>query len=75
MNKTTAKRLAEKYGMEIVRNPITNEAQKLIVESIDLIPELDSLTEEDTRGGEWAECAAATDAYTDREIALHVERV
>lgn len=29
----------------------------------------------DTRGGEWAECAAATDAYTDREIALHVERV
>ena len=155
MNKITAKRLAEKYGMEIVRNPITNEAHKLMVESIDLIPELDALTEEDTRpcmvtrklfcgttcryeitcppawfdlwgwtddsyrltyerngrtvvtvrkaataqaaaealcdqygwgfrlkqydadtrGCEWAECAAATDAYTDGEIAIHAERV
>lgn len=49
MDKITAKKLASKYGMEIVRNPITSEAHGLMVESADLYPELDALTETDTR--------------------------
>ncbi len=42
MNKKTAKALAEKYGMEIIRHPITHEAWGVTVESDDLIPELDA---------------------------------
>lgn len=41
MDKATAKRLAEKYSMEILRNPITSEAWGVIVETDELIPELD----------------------------------
>lgn len=42
MDKATAKRLAEKYNMEILRNPITSEAWGVIVETDELIPELDA---------------------------------
>ena len=41
MNKAKAKELSEKYGMEILRNPITSEAWAVSVESDELIPELD----------------------------------
>lgn len=41
MNKATAKHLSEKYGMTILRHPITSEAWAVSVESEDLIPELD----------------------------------
>lgn len=41
MNKHTAKTLAEKYGMTILRHPITDEAWGVIVETDELIPELD----------------------------------
>lgn len=41
MDKATAKRLAEKYRMEILRHPITSEAWAVAVESDELIPELD----------------------------------
>lgn len=41
MNKATAKELSEKYGMQILRHPITNEAWAMSVESDELIPELD----------------------------------
>lgn len=42
MTKATVKSLAEKYGMEILRNPITSEAWGVTVESDELIPELDA---------------------------------
>ena len=42
MNKTTAKAFAEKYGMTILRHPITDEAWAVYVESDKLIPELDA---------------------------------
>lgn len=41
MNKATAKALSDKYGMKILRHPITNEAWAVSVESDELIPELD----------------------------------
>lgn len=41
MTKATVKSLATKYGMEILRNPITSEAWGVTVESDELIPELD----------------------------------
>lgn len=41
MTKATVKSLAGKYGMEILRNPITREAWGVTVESDELIPELD----------------------------------
>ena len=41
MDKATAKRLCEKYRMEILRHPITREAWAVAVESDELIPELD----------------------------------
>lgn len=42
MTKATVKSLAEKHGMEILRNPITDEAWGVTVESDALIPELDA---------------------------------
>lgn len=42
MNKTTAMKLSEKFGIEILRNPITREAWAVAVESDELIPELDT---------------------------------
>jgi hypothetical protein len=42
MNKTTAKALAEKYEMKVLRNPVTSEAWAVSVESDELIPELDA---------------------------------
>lgn len=41
MTKATVKSLATKYGMEILRNPITSEAWGVTVESDELIPDLD----------------------------------
>lgn len=42
MNKETAKTLCEKYGMKILRNPITDQAWAVSIESEILIPELDA---------------------------------
>lgn len=47
MDKATAKRLAEKYSMGILRNPITSEAWGVIVETDELIPELDKYADAD----------------------------
>lgn len=44
MKKNELKAIAEKYGMEIMRNPITNEAWGLKLETAEDIPELDELT-------------------------------
>ena len=46
MKKAEAKALAEKYGMEIMRNPVTREAWGCAVDSPDLIPELDELADD-----------------------------
>lgn len=45
MTKEKAKEIAEKYQMEIMRNPVTSEAWGLWVDSDSLIAELDALTE------------------------------
>lgn len=42
MKRSEAKELAAKYGMEIMRDPITSLAHGLYVFSDDLIPELDA---------------------------------
>ena len=43
MKKEELKAIAEKHDMKIVRNPITNEAWELKLETTDNIPELDAL--------------------------------
>lgn len=43
MKKNELKSLAEKYGMEILRHPITREAWGLKLETAEDIPELDLL--------------------------------
>ena len=43
MTKNEVKTIAEKHGMEIMRNPITDEAHGVYCESENLIPELDAL--------------------------------
>ena len=43
MKKNELKAIAEKYGMEIMRNPITREAWGLKLETAENIPELDAL--------------------------------
>lgn len=43
MKKAEMKAIAEKYGFEIIRNPITMEAWALRLETTQDIPELDSL--------------------------------
>lgn len=45
MKKKELRALAERYGMEILRNPVTSEAFGVMVDSEDLIPELDALAE------------------------------
>lgn len=45
MTKTEARNLADKYGMEILRNPITSEAWALYTESPASIPELDRIAD------------------------------
>lgn len=43
MKKNELKAISEKYGMEIVRSPITHEAFGLKLETAQDIPELDAL--------------------------------
>ena len=43
MTKYYAKNLCEKYGMEILREPVTQEAWALYLKSNKAIPELDEL--------------------------------
>ena len=43
MNKTEVMELAKKHNMEILRNPVTDEAHGVFCESETLIPELDAL--------------------------------
>ena len=43
MNKNEVMELAKKYGMEILRNPVTNEAHGVFCEIENLIPELDAI--------------------------------
>lgn len=45
MKKEQMKQIAEKYGMEILRHPITSEAWALYKISAEPIPELDALCE------------------------------
>ena len=45
MKKAELKALAERYSMEIMRNPITDEAFGVMCESEDLIPELDEIAD------------------------------
>ena len=47
MKKAEAKALQEKYGMEILRNPITKQAWALFLRSAENIPELDGMAEKD----------------------------
>ena len=41
MTMTMAKAFQEKYGMDILRDPVTHQAHGLVVESNDLLPDLD----------------------------------
>lgn len=50
MKKEELKAIAEKHGMEIVRNPITSEAWGLKLETVEDIPELDALSENNQLG-------------------------
>ena len=43
MKKAELRAIADRYGMEILRNPITNEAWGLALETAQDIPELDVL--------------------------------
>ena len=45
MTKKDAKKLAERYNMEIRRNPVTREAWGCSCESESLLPELDKLAD------------------------------
>lgn len=45
MTRSQAKEMAKKYGMEILREPITNLGYGLYMRSADLIPELDAFAE------------------------------
>lgn len=45
MKKSELKAIADKYNMQILRNPITQEAHGLTVDSEEEIPELDELAE------------------------------
>lgn len=47
MTRSDAKTLQAKYGMEILRDPITSEAWALYLNAGRRIPELDSLVEKD----------------------------
>ena len=48
MTKNELKALSEKYGMEIMRDPITNQAWGLSLETALDIPEVDALCDSDT---------------------------
>lgn len=47
MKRAEVKLLANKYGMEILRNPVTEEAWGLYLESAERIDELDALTNQE----------------------------
>lgn len=47
MKRNEAKALQKKYGMEILRNPITSEAWGLRIDADNYIPELDDLAKAD----------------------------
>lgn len=47
MKRSEAKALQDKYGMEILRNPVTNEAWALRLEASQYIPEFDDLEKAD----------------------------
>ncbi len=47
MTKATMQSIADKYNMTILRQPITREAFGVMVETDDLIPELDAIVNED----------------------------
>ena len=47
MKRIEAKTLQKKYGMEIMRNPITSEAWGLYISTDRCIPELDALSKQD----------------------------
>lgn len=51
MTRNEVKALAEKYNMEILRNPITREAHSVMCDSEELIPELDALAEQTAADG------------------------
>lgn len=46
MTKEQAKEIQKKYGMEIMMEPVTSEAHGLYLDTPELIPELDTLTED-----------------------------
>jgi hypothetical protein len=46
MTKATMQSIADKYNMTILRQPITREAFGVMVETDDLIPELDAIVDE-----------------------------
>lgn len=59
MKKAELRAIADRYGMEILRNPITNEAWGLMLDTVEDIPELDALASDI-----WSEdCVAVTKEY------------
>lgn len=63
MKRSEAKELAAKYGMEIMRDPITSLAHGLYVHSADLIPELDAYADSAERCNVNCIRLAAGDSY------------
>lgn len=47
MKRSEAKELQKKYGLEIMRNPVTGEAWGLRIDASEYIPELDDLAKAD----------------------------
>ena len=48
MTKATMQSISDKYNMTILRQPITREAFGVMVETDDLIPELDAIVNADS---------------------------
>lgn len=45
MTKNEARKLCDRYGMQIARDPITNECTRVYIDSAQLIPEMDDIAD------------------------------
>lgn len=68
MTKVEAMKLSEKYGMQIMREPITNMGTGAYIKTEKCIPELDRLSEQSAKDNALAPCYMSAEYFAGGDL-------